>query len=68
MKKLIYYAGVMVVVIVLLPLIIVKGCGTAPEPEPPEKTTEAESYKITVYVASTGETVDMDLEEYIKGV
>lgn len=68
MKKFIYYAGMMAVVIVLLPLIIVKGCGTVPEPEPPEKVTEAEKYKINVYVSSLDETVEMDLEEYIKGV
>ncbi|MGE5614128.1 MAG: stage II sporulation protein D [Bacillota bacterium] len=68
MKKLIYYVGIMAVVIVLLPLIIVRGCGTAPEPETPEKITEVEKYKINVYITSEDETVEMDLEEYIKGV
>jgi stage II sporulation protein D len=68
MKKVIYYTGMMVVVIVLLPFIIVRGCGTAPKPEPPEEITEAEKHKINVYLSSNEETVEMDLEEYIKGV
>lgn len=33
MKKLIYYAGLMIFVILLLPMLIVKSCGKAPEKE-----------------------------------
>ena len=49
MKKLIYYAGIMLIAVIILPMLIVKGCGRSPEkaPEMPEKQ-KTESIPITV--------------------
>jgi len=70
MKKLILYAGIMLIVVILLPLLIVKGCGPSPAPgkKPPEETVQPSQYTITVYNASLKKAEEMDLEEYIKGV
>ena len=77
MKKLIYYAAIMVVIVVLLPMLIVRGCApSAPSPSPspsplpsPKKEVVAEEeVKITVYYASQDKTQEVDLEDYIKGV
>lgn len=69
MKRLIYYAGLMIAVVILLPMIIVRGCGApSTEPEPPEKTVVDTEYKIQVFNAASGESQEMNLEEYIKGV
>lgn len=46
MKKLIYYAGIMIIVILLLPMLIVKSCGKMPEkvkaPQRQEKLEQSE--------------------------
>lgn len=70
MKKLIYYAGIMIAIVVLLPMIIVRGCGpSTPQPIPPkEEVIEEKEVKITVYNASLDKSQEMDLEEYIKEV
>jgi stage II sporulation protein D len=70
MKKLIFYAGVMLIVVILLPLLIVKGCGPAPAPgkKPPAEPVQPAKYTITVYNTSIKKAEEMDLEEYIKGV
>jgi len=72
MKKILYYTGIMIAVIILLPLIIVRGCGRPPETveeKPIEQVVEkSEERKITVYRKDTESIVEMDLEEYIKGV
>ena len=67
MKKLLYYAGVIMAVIILLPLLIVKGCGYETG-EPQEKPDVLEGEKIIVYNHISKENMSMDLEEYIKGV
>jgi stage II sporulation protein D len=68
MKKLVYYAGMMIAVIILLPLFIVKGCGPSWEPKPPDKATVGKDYKISVYNETLKKSEEMNLEEYIKGV
>lgn len=67
MKKLLFYAGVMIAVVILLPLLIVKGCGyTAKEPsEVPDVLTDE---KILVYDHLSKTVKNMDMEEYLKGV
>ncbi len=69
MKKLIYYAGIMLIAVIILPMLIVKGCGRSPEkaPEMPEKQ-KTESIPITVYDMENNTETVMDLEEYLKGV
>lgn len=71
MKKLIYYAVVMVVIVIMLPMTIVKGCGPTYAPKPPEEkkiVPKIEHKKITVYNHTLDSTDEMDLDEYIKGV
>jgi len=71
MKKLIYYAGIMIAIVVLLPAIIVRGCApSAPQPSPPpaKEVIEEEEVKITVYNHSLDKLQVMELEEYIMGV
>lgn len=73
MKKLIYYAGIMIAIVVLLPLIIVKGCApSAPTPipptPPPVKEVIEEEIKIQVYNPLLENLQEMELEEYIMGV
>ncbi len=68
MKKLIYYAGVMIVIVILLPMIIVRSCGPAPKQKPQQGITPAKVYEITVYNHLTGITEKVELEEYIKCV
>ena len=68
MKKLMYYAGMMIVVIILLPMFIVKGCGPSIEKKPPDEVTGSSEYKISVYNTAMEKSTEMYLEEYIKGV
>lgn len=71
MKKLIYFAVVMITIVVMLPLTIVKGCGPSYAPKPHEKeiaVPELEQKKITVYNPSLERIDEMVLDEYIKGV
>ena len=68
MKKLIYYAGLMVVIIILLPMFIVKGCGRPVEKKPPASEKTDGTVKIKVYHPASATVEEMDLEEYIKGV
>lgn len=68
MKKLAYYAGIMIVIIIVLPMLIVKGCGHPAEKKPPEETMIPSELKISVYDAITKKSAVMNLEEYIKGV
>lgn len=68
MKRLIYYAGMMVVVVILVPMAIVRGCERPPKTEPPEKITVTVGHKISVYNKAFNKTEIMDLEEYLKGV
>ena len=69
MKKLMYFAGLMIIVIILLPMLIVKGCGHSVENKPPDKiTNEDKELKIKVYQSSLQRSEEMELEEYIKGV
>lgn len=68
MKKFIYYAGMMIAVVILLPMFIVKGCGPPTGKKPPVEEIKEKEYKISVYHTSLDQIVEMDLEEYIKGV
>lgn len=68
MKKLAYYAGMMILVIILLPMFIVKSCGPSVEKKPSGEVTDSTSYKISVYNKSLNKSEEMNLEEYIKGV
>ena len=68
MKKLVYYAGMMIAVIILLPMFIVKGCGKPVAEKPIVETKDSDLYKIRVYNSTLNKTAEMDLEEYIKGV
>jgi stage II sporulation protein D len=68
MKKLLYYAGVMVIAVILLPLLIVKSCGLSALEKPETKPTPAIAVKINVYFAAEKQSKQMDMEEYIKGV
>ncbi len=63
-----YYTGIMIVIIIILPMLIVKGCGHPTEKRPPEQTTIPGELKISVYDAITKKSVEMNLEDYIKGV
>jgi stage II sporulation protein D len=71
MKKILYYALLMVSIVVILPLIIVKGC-SAPYEQPQQKEPSAEkpkeAVKITVYDSTAKKSLTMDIEEYVKGV
>ena len=69
MKKLIYYAGTMLIAVIILPMLIVKGCspGTEKAPDMPGKQ-KTESVPITVYDTENDTEAQMDLEEYLKGV
>ena len=67
MKKLLFYAGVMMAVIILLPLLIVKGCNYTVE-EPSELPDVLIGEKILVYDHISKTVKEMDMEEYIKGV
>ena len=69
MKKLIYYAGIMLIAVVILPMLIVKGCSHSPEKAqdiPGKQMTE--SIPITVYDTENDIETKMDIEEYLKGV
>lgn len=70
MRKLIYYAGLMIAIVVLLPMVIVRGCGSSAPPQAPpkESVVKKKEVKIKVYNASLDKLQEMDLEEYIKGV
>ncbi len=73
MKKLIYYAALMLAIVVMLPMTIVKGCGPSYVPEQSCKEKEKEkvakiAHKITVYNPVLDRTDEMNLDEYIKGV
>ena len=68
MRKLVYYAGIMIVIIIILPMLIVKGCGHPTEKKTPEETVIPSEMKISVYDTNTKKTTVMNLEEYIKGV
>ncbi len=68
MKKLVYYAGMMIAVVILLPLFIVKGCGHSAEKKPSTNVTGSKERTILVYDSTKHKTVKMNLEEYIKGV
>jgi len=68
MKKLIYYSGIMIVIIILLPMIIVKSCGPCIESKPPVTIIETKEVKINVFNKELNKTIEMNLEEYIKGV
>lgn len=70
MRKLVYYAGIMLIAVVILPMLVVRSCsGPAPEklPETPEKP-KAQSIPIVVYDTENDTEMKMDLEEYLKGV
>lgn len=69
MKKLIYYAGIMLIAVVILPMLVVKGCGPSPEKPPamPEQQ-KTEGIPIVVYDTGNDTEMEMDLEEYLKGV
>lgn len=67
MKKLLFYAGVMIAVVILLPLLIVKGCRFSAE-EPSEQPDVVIGEKILVYDSSSKTEKNMDFEEYLKGV
>lgn len=70
MKKLMYYAVLMIAIVVMLPMTIVKGCGPSYTPKPPEeeKPVPEIARKITVYNTLLVKIEEMDLDEYIKGV
>lgn len=69
MKKLAFYAGLMIAIIILLPLLIVRGCGHPAEKSiPPVNVPKAAEVKICVYDNASKRTFEMPLEEYIKGV
>lgn len=74
MKKLAYYILVIFLVVIVLPIIIVKGCNFDND-----STTDKENYdqtpdnknegrKISVYISQEEKVVEMDFEEYVKGV
>lgn len=65
MKRIAFYAFLMIIVIVILPLLIVKGCGF--EPEMPSPSVQ-DGVKIKVYLHKEDKVVDMFLEEYLMGV
>lgn len=68
MKKLLYYAGIMIAIVILLPLLIVKSCGHPTEKKPPEEILKSSELKISVYDANLNRSTVMNLEDYIKGV
>lgn len=68
MKKLVYYAGILIVVIILLPMFIVKSCSSPGKETPGGKPSGSAGEIIAVYNTFAGKTQQMDLEEYIKGV
>lgn len=68
MKKLVYYAGMMIVVIILLPMFIVKGCGPSVGKKPSDEVTDSNEYIISVYNKTLNKSEELDMEEYIEGV
>ncbi|HHV59645.1 MAG TPA: stage II sporulation protein D [Clostridiaceae bacterium] len=66
MKKIAVYILVMVFAIIVLPMIIVKGCNFSREVLVPED--KSDNIRINVFVSQENQTVEMELEEYIKGV
>ena len=67
MKKLIYYAGLMMIIIIILPMFIVKGCGR-PVEKPPVEDKSDSALKIRLYNSTLKSIEEVDLEEYIKCV
>jgi hypothetical protein len=68
MKKIVCYILLMIVIIILLPLLIVKGCSFEQPDTPQEHPLLEEEIKVRVYIAPEEKTVEMELEEYLKGV
>lgn len=69
MKKLIYYAGIMLIAVVILPMLIVKGCSYSPEKEQNKQGKQMSgTIPITVYDTKNNTETKMDMEEYLKGV
>ncbi len=67
MKKVAAYILVMIFAVLVLPLIIVKGCNFSKEALIPDEDT-GEELVVRVFLAEENEIVDMDIEEYTKGV
>ncbi len=76
MKKLAYYILIIFLVVIVLPSIIVKGCHSDNKSNIDNsdydyvKTPDnkKEGWKISVYMSQEEKVVEMDFEEYVKGV
>jgi len=74
MKRLIYYAFIMIVVVLIIPLFIVKSCTAGLDDKPVQEapqsvvTLELKPEEIAVYNAESKTVHSMDLEEYVKCV
>lgn len=66
MKKVLYYTATILIIVILMPMLIVKGCGFG-HPDS-GSGSQPEGVRIKVFVSSEKKTVEMQLEEYIKGV
>lgn len=65
-KMLLIFVGFMLVVTIVMPTVIVRGCSLAPAPS---QTGSVDSgLSLRVFVTAEQKTVEMDLEEYVKGV
>lgn len=75
MKKLIYYAGIMIVAVIILPMLIVRGCSQNPGkmPDMPGEQKQqqqqiSKNVQIVVYNTENDTEFETDIEEYLKGV
>ncbi|WHH57589.1 stage II sporulation protein D [Petroclostridium sp. X23] len=67
MKQLGYAVIFLMLVIILIPLVLVKGCSKS-EPRPIPKKVEEKVGMIKVYIEQEDKVVEMDFNEYLKGV
>ncbi|MDK2799750.1 MAG: stage sporulation protein [Clostridiales bacterium] len=68
MKQLGYVVLFMMIVIILIPLVLVKGCGQNSTQPKKQKTVKKTQQIIKVYIAEEDKVVDMNFNEYLKGV
>lgn len=66
MKRFLYYSLMMIAVIIIIPMLIVRTCDYSEPSKPPEPVPK--DMIVKVYIASDDKIVEMNFEEYLKGV
>jgi stage II sporulation protein D len=64
MKTLVYYFLLVISILIFLPLLIIKSCNTPP----PKQVLPPNITNINVLIHATGQTVQMPMNQYLKGV